>query len=140
MRWAVVVATIAVSLGSAAREIGPMLAEINETGLARALQTGAKALKTSLEEKGGGASQPTNLFLPKKIGVLEPGAVPSTPELEAARDAAKLRTGQSAPGYPDLPDDAAQTFGEGVRPWDGSTQSAPISRVIDVDSNPAGSY
>ena len=66
VRWAVVVATIAVSLGSAAREIGPMLAEINETGLDRALQTGAKALKTSLEEKGdpegvGGASNPTKL-------------------------------------------------------------------------------
>ena len=54
VRWAVLFATIAISLGSAAREIGPMLAEINETGLARALQTGAKALKTSLEEKGGG--------------------------------------------------------------------------------------
>ena len=59
VRWAVVLTTIAVSLGSAAREIGPMLAEINETGLARALQTGAKALKTSLEEKGGGAAPST---------------------------------------------------------------------------------
>ena len=44
VRWAVVVATIAVlASAGAAREIGPMLAETNETGPARALQIAGRA-------------------------------------------------------------------------------------------------
>ena len=83
VRWAVIVATIAVSLGSAAREIGPMIAEINETGLARAMQTGAKALKTSLEEKGGGIGNP----------IAAPGGAVAGDEAAAA--AAKLRSAKT---------------------------------------------
>lgn len=86
-------------------------------------------------------------FQPKKIGELEEGAVPTTPKLEAARDAAQLHTGKSAkdfPGYaddhPDLPDWAAKTFGPGARPWDGDKEAGTLMRVIDADSNPAGSF
>ena len=79
-------------------------------------------------------------FTPKKPDQLEPGAVPSTLKLEADMRAAAGRTGRSAPGYPDLPDDVAKTFGEGVRPWNGDEHVGPIRRVIGEDSNPRGSF
>ncbi len=86
------------------------------------------------------AEEPSNPFLPKKLGEREEGAVPITAELEAARDAAKARTGQTADGYPELPDWAAKTFGEDARPWNGDAETGPIRRVIDADSNPAGGF
>lgn len=79
-------------------------------------------------------------FLPKKYGELEPGAVERTPELTAQMKEAATRTAMSADGYPTLPEEAARTFGATPRPWDGNQVSGPIGRVIDADSNPAGSF
>jgi hypothetical protein len=79
-------------------------------------------------------------FLPKQYGQTEPGAVPMTPELQAEMDAAHARGGMTAAGYPDLPPDVAKTFGETPRPWNGDEATAPIYRVVDANSNPAGSY
>ena len=139
-RWAAVVVGILPALGGLARAIGPALAEVEATGLVRAAQTGVKALGRQMEARAGGVGPSSaSPFLPKKIGELEVGAVPITPELNAARDAAKLRTGQTAAGYPPLPDDAAQTFGPGVRPWQGD-EGGTLRRVVDADSNPAGSF
>ena len=53
-RWAVVVVSILPALGGLARAIAPALAEVEATGVARALQTGVKALGRAMEERGGG--------------------------------------------------------------------------------------
>ncbi len=53
-RWAVVVVGLLPALGGLARAVGPALAEVEATGLSRALQTGAKALGRAMEARGGG--------------------------------------------------------------------------------------
>ena len=53
-RWAAVVVGILPALGGAARAIGPALAEVEATGLARAAQTGVKALGRQMEARAGG--------------------------------------------------------------------------------------
>ncbi len=83
-----------------------------------------------------------NPFLPKKIGVTEPGAVPWTPELQEQMDAADARGAMSAPGYPDLPANVSQTFSDAV-PWDGDNPTngySSINRVIGEDGAAGGSY
>ena len=57
-RWAVVVVSILPALGGLARAVGPALAEVEATGLSRALQTGVKALGRAMEERGGGGGEP----------------------------------------------------------------------------------
>ncbi len=147
VRWATLVASLLPALGQAARAIGPALAEVEATGLGRALQTGVKALSHAMEERGGGKSlsgetspATSGSFSPRKIGSTEPGAVEATPELRAQRQAALSHGEMKADGYPDLPALDAQNFGVGVRPWNGDDDPVTIRRVIDADSNPAGSY
>lgn len=147
VRWAVVVASILPALGGAARALGPALAEVEATGLSRALQTGAKAVGRALEERGGGARVPTDpasrssfQYAPKKIGETERGAVPNTSQLQAEIDAAPSVQARSAPGYPDLPADKAATFGDDVRPWNGDQHPGPIRRVIGRDEDANGSF
>ncbi len=79
-------------------------------------------------------------YTPKKVGQTEPGAVPSTPELEAAINAGAAAPARSAPGYPDLPADKAATFGDDVRPWNGDDQAGTIKRVIGSDRDANGGY
>ena len=55
VRWAAVVVGLLPALGGAARALGSALAEVAETGLARAAQTGVKALGRAMEERAGGA-------------------------------------------------------------------------------------
>jgi hypothetical protein len=93
----------------------------------------------SLGDQAGDAVE-SGLFQPKLIGQTEPGAVEMTPEIQASMDAANARGAMSAAGYPDLPADAAKTFGETPIPWNGDEAPGPISRVIGSGSNPAGEY
>lgn len=80
-------------------------------------------------------------FSPKKIGETEPGAVPSTPRLEAELAQASQRTSMSAKGYPDLPASEAKNFGDNVRPWNGDEHpGGRITRVVGADNNPNGPY
>ena len=144
-RWAVVVASLLPALGGLARVVGPAIAEVEATGFARAAQTGVKALGRAMEGRAGGgapeaAGEGSAPFLPKKMGETEPGAVPATPELQAQMKAASTRGAMSAPGYPDLPANEAQNFGDGVRPWNGDEQTGTISRVVGAESDPNGSY
>ena len=55
VRWAAVVVGLLPALGGAARVFGRAIAEVAETGLARAAQTGVKALGRAMEERAGGA-------------------------------------------------------------------------------------
>jgi hypothetical protein len=80
------------------------------------------------------------VLLPKKLNAVEPGAVDAAPELEAEMDVANDRGAMKQEGYPDLPEGVAKTFGETPRPWNGDEASGPISRVVDADSNPNGSF
>ena len=145
-RWAAVVIGLLPALGGAARALASGIAEVAETGLARAAQTGVKALGRAMEERAGGGARAAppeaadSPFLPKKMGETEPGAVPATSQLQAQMKAASERGIVSAPGYPDLPANEAQNFGEGVRPWNGDKQQGTISRVIGAESDPNGSY
>ena len=144
VRWAVIVVSILPALGQAARGLGPVLAEIEESGFPRALQTGVKALGRVMEERGGGTaaerSTVSSPFSAKKTGVTEPGAVPATPELRAQAKAALSHGDMTAEGYPTLPASESQNFGEGVRPWNGDENPGTIRRVVGEDSNPNGSY
>ena len=88
---------------------------------------------------GGTPAQERSLFTPKQIGETEPGAVRVTPELQAQMDAAQARGAMSAEGYPDLPADAARTFGGTPQPWSGS-ENGTISRIVGADNNPNGSF
>ncbi|WP_211248750.1 hypothetical protein [Acidocella facilis] len=83
-----------------------------------------------------------NPFLPMKIGMTEPGAVPWTPELQTQMDAANARGAMSAPGYPDLPAHISQTFSDAV-PWNGDDPGNGydiINRVIGDEESANGSY
>ncbi len=74
-RWAVVVVSILPALGGLARVIGPALAEVEATGISRALQTGVKALGRAMEERGGGARPPDPAKL-AAVKALPPGSRP----------------------------------------------------------------
>lgn len=156
VRWATLVVTILPALGEAGRLAGPILREVEASGLPRAMMTGVKALGRALEERGGGgakapvageapaagAAKPPAAFpySPKKIGQTEPGAVPPTPELQAQIQAAETARARSAPGYPDLPADKAATFGDDVRPWNGDEHTGSIKRVIGSDDSANGGF
>ena len=58
VRWAAVVVGLLPALGGAARAIGSAIAEVAETGLARAAQTGVKALGRAMEERAGAVRPP----------------------------------------------------------------------------------
>ena len=106
---------------------------------AREAKTPPRAPRTAETTRISSAAD-DGILLPKKINTVEPGAVDATPELEAQMDAAAERGAMQQEGYPDLPADAAKTFGETPRPWNGDEASGPISRVVDAQSNPNGSF
>jgi uncharacterized Zn-binding protein involved in type VI secretion len=91
---------------------------------------------------GAGGAADDDLFQPKAIGQTEPGAVPPNADLQAQMDAAASRGGMSAPGYPDLPANAAQTFGADPVPWDGDdpANGGSMSRVIGSADSDNGSF
>ena len=84
VRWATLVVSILPALGQAARAVGPALAEVEATGLGRAMLTGVKAIGRAMEERGGGARAPVDPAAP---------VVPATDA--AAEAAAKLRSAQT---------------------------------------------
>ncbi len=92
------------------------------------------------ESSAGGTPKSSWSYQAKKIGQTEPGAVEETPALRAQMDEAANRSAMSADGYPDLPTDAARTFGGTPRPWDGNSESGPISRIIGQPSSADGSF
>ncbi len=94
VRWATLIASLLPALGQAARAIGPLLAEVEATGLARASQTGVKALGRAMEERGGGV-KPLNADAPAApAGAADEAAAKlrsakSPEEVEGARDSLK---------------------------------------------------
>ena len=92
VRWAAIVVSILPAVGQAARALGPALAEVEATGLGRAMQTGVKALGRAMEEKGGGARAPTVPAAPATPAPdpapADPVAKPFSPEVTA--DAQRL--------------------------------------------------
>ena len=81
-RWAAVVVGILPALGGAARAIGPALAEVEATGLARAAQTGVKALGRAMEERAG-AVRPPRPFQSEPM--IPPGAKIEIGDIKAKR-------------------------------------------------------
>lgn len=82
VRWAAVVVGILPALGAAARAIGPALAEVEATGLARAAQTGVKALGRQMEARAG-AARPPRPFQSEPM--IPPCAKVKTSDFEAKR-------------------------------------------------------
>ncbi len=115
-------------------------------GAGSGLAAGRLGASASAAEAATGDAAATSadpdLFTPKKLGQTEPGAVPMTPDLQAQMDAASDRGGMSAPGYPDLPPDAAKTFGADPVPWSGDDPGSPdsMSRVIGSAKSDNGSF
>ena len=68
-RWTAAVITILPALGGLARAVGPAIAEVQATGLSRALQSGVKALGQTMEDRAGGAAD----------GIRSPGGEPPIP-------------------------------------------------------------
>ena len=79
VRWATLVVSLLPALGQAARAIGPALAEVEATGLGRALQTGVKALGRAMEERGGGAKAPVDPSAPVDPPASSSGGEPPVP-------------------------------------------------------------
>lgn len=106
------------------------------------LASGLAGSAAPAAEAGSADTSDADLFTPKKLGQTEPGAVPMTPELQAQMNAANARGGMSAPGYPDLPPDAAKTFGSDPVPWNGDdpNNGGSISRMIGSAKSDNGSF
>ncbi|HEX8412824.1 MAG TPA: PAAR domain-containing protein [Sphingomicrobium sp.] len=81
-RWAAVVVGILPALGGAARAIGPALAEVEATGLARAAQTGVKALGRQMEARAGAVRSPTPF---ESEPMIPPKATVKTSDFKAER-------------------------------------------------------
>jgi hypothetical protein len=79
-------------------------------------------------------------YAPKQTGRVEPGAVPDTPDLLEAQNAAISRTAPPAPdGWPELPDNVAKTFGADAQPVN-LPEGTKLYRVIASDNGAGGSY
>ena len=79
-------------------------------------------------------------YTPKQDGRIDPGAVPDTPEIIEAKNAADGRTAPPAPdGWPKLPDDVAKTFGADPQPVH-LPEGTTLYRVISADKGAGGSY
>ncbi|MCD2472823.1 hypothetical protein LQ948_16570 [Jiella sp. MQZ9-1] len=81
-RWGAAVVGILPALGSAARAIGPALAEIEATGLSRAARTGVKALGRQMEARAG-ATRPSYPFQDEPM--IPPNAEVKISDFEAKR-------------------------------------------------------
>ena len=75
VRWAAVVVGLLPALGGAARAVGSAIAEVAETGLARAAQTGVKALGRAMEERAGAVRPPAPF---ENEPMISPGAKVTT--------------------------------------------------------------
>lgn len=79
-------------------------------------------------------------YAAKQSGRIEPGAIQTTPELEAAMDQSATRTAPKAPdGWPEMPDKAAQTFGADPVPKK-YPPGTKLYRVIGDDGSGSGSF
>ena len=82
VRWAAVVVGLLPALGGAARVFGSAIAEVAETGLARAAQTGVKALGRAMEERAGAVRPPAPF---ENEPMIPPGAKVTTSDFKPER-------------------------------------------------------
>ena len=79
-------------------------------------------------------------YQPKQTGRIEPGAVPTTPELQQSFTESLRRTAPTAPdGWPPLSDDIAATFG-GTPQAQNIASGTKLYRVIGSDRSASGSF
>jgi hypothetical protein len=117
---------------------------------ARAAEAGGAAAEAAEGVKGSGVAKAVTTaeraparnwqYAAKQTGRTEPGAVPKTPEYEAAMKQAESRTAPPAPdGWPQMSDRTATTFGSEPRPVE-YPPGTKLYRVIDSDKSASGSF
>lgn len=76
----------------------------------------------------------------KQTGRVEPGAVPDSPRLQADLRESQLRGApDTPPGWPEMTDDAASTFGAAPKPMT-FPEGTKLYRVIDNSGSAAGGH
>ena len=123
-RWAAAVITILPALGGLARALGPAIAEVEATGLSRALQTGVKALGRAMEERGGGEA------------AAPPAGEPEATDANAASEPSAAPTASGQPDFVYRGDGRPPStiYDEGLQPRGTSTD---LPTYVDT-SNPSG--
>ena len=93
-RWAAVVIGLLPALGGAARALASGIAEVAETRLTRAAQTGVKALGRAMEERAGAVRPPTPF---ENEPMIPPGAKVKTSDFKPERPSGPIDLNNLSP-------------------------------------------